>query len=104
MYPVCTHMRSLPHRVRIRSSKYFNNVVEQDHRPDKTAPPADALVEALRDGGRDDSGHRVSGENRETTIQPQTPNWKSRHRSRIMGRSPGGLKSEKPLARQKHIT
>jgi len=71
--------------------------------PDKTRLRPSARVEALRDGGRDDSGHRVSGENQETTIQPQTPNWKSRHRSRIMGRSPGGLKSEKPLARQKHI-
>jgi hypothetical protein len=33
------------------------------------------------DGGRDDPRHRTGGENQETTIQPQTTNRKSNHRS-----------------------
>jgi hypothetical protein len=53
-------------------------------------------------GGRDDPRHRTGGENQETTIQPQTTNRKSNHRSGNVGRGPGRMKSAKPLARQKN--
>ena len=48
---------TLPRRVRVRSSKYLNNVVEQDHRRIKQRIGADARIRAIRDGGRDDPRH-----------------------------------------------
>src|SRR6202008_289962 len=51
---------TLPRRLRIRSSQYLNNVVEQDHRRIKQRIGADARIQAIRDGGRDDPWHRVS--------------------------------------------
>ena len=45
----------LPLRVQVRS--FLNNVVEQDHRRIKQRIGADARIQAIRDGGRDDSGH-----------------------------------------------
>jgi transposase-like protein len=47
----------LPRRVRVRSCKYLNNVVEQDHRRIKQRIGADARIQAIRDGGRDDPRH-----------------------------------------------
>src|SRR5271165_5713244 len=70
--------------------------------PDKAANPADARIQAIRDGGRNDPRHRTGGENQETTIQPQTTNRKSNHRSGNVGRGLGGLKPGKSFARQKH--
>src|SRR4029077_7341082 len=64
--------------------------------PDKAANPADARVQAIRDGGRNDPRHRTGGENQETTIQPQTTNRTTNHRSGNLGRGPGRLKSAKP--------
>ena len=93
---------TLPRRVRIRSSQYLNNIVEQNSSPDQTAHPADARIQAIRDGGRNDPRHRTGGENQETTIQPQITNRKSNHRSRNVGRGLGGLKPGKSFARQKH--
>ena len=52
---------------------------------------ADARVQAIRDGGRDDPRHRTGGENQETTIQPQTTNRKSDQRSWNLDRGPGRL-------------
>jgi len=70
--------------------------------PDKAANPANARVQAIRDGGRNDSRHRTGGEDQETTIQPQTTYRKSNHRSGNVGRGLGGLKPGKSFARQKH--
>src|SRR5580704_3620843 len=70
--------------------------------PDKAANPADARIQAIRDGGRNDPRHRTGGENQETTIQPQITNRKSNHRSGNVGRGLGGLKPGKSFARQKH--
>ena len=50
----------LPRRVRIRSCKYLNNVIEQDHRRIKQRIGADARIQ---DGGRDDPRHRVGSQN-----------------------------------------
>jgi transposase-like protein len=47
----------LPRRVQVRSCQYLNNVIEQESPANKAANPADARVQALRDGGRDDSGY-----------------------------------------------
>lgn len=44
----------VPGRVRGRSSKYLNNVVEQDPPPTETADPSHAWIQALRHGGGDD--------------------------------------------------
>jgi transposase-like protein len=54
---------TLPRRVRIRSCKYLNNVIEQDHRRIKQRIGADARIQAIQDGGRDDPRHRVGSEN-----------------------------------------
>src|SRR6201997_1585812 len=74
-------------------------VLEQRHRtrpsPDQTANPADARIQAIQDGGRDDPRHRVGIKNQETTVQPQTTNQKSNHRSGNLGRGSGRLKSAK---------
>src|SRR5690348_4724347 len=59
---------TLPHRVRVRSCKYLNNVIEQDHRRIKQRVRPMLGFKRSRDGGRDDSGHRVSRENQETPI------------------------------------
>jgi hypothetical protein len=91
-------------RVRVRSCKYLNNVVEQDHRRIKQRNPADARIQAIRDGGRNDPRHRTGGENQETTIQPQITNRKSTHRSGNVGRGLGGLKPGKSFAPQKRNT
>jgi putative transposase len=40
----------LPRRVQVRSCKYLNNVIEQDHRRIKATGQADARVQAIRDG------------------------------------------------------
>jgi transposase-like protein len=48
---------TLPCRVQVRSCKYLNNVVEQDHRRVKQRVLADARVQAIRDGGRNDPRH-----------------------------------------------
>jgi transposase-like protein len=39
---------TLPRRVRIRSCKYLNNVIEQDHRRIKQRIGADARIQAIR--------------------------------------------------------
>jgi transposase-like protein len=48
---------TLSRRVRVRSCKYLNNVVEQDHRRIKQRIGADARIQAIRDGGRDNPRH-----------------------------------------------
>src|SRR5580693_1203665 len=57
----------------------------------KATGQADARVQAIRDGGRDDPRHRTGGENQETTIQPQTINRTSNDRSGNLDRGPGRL-------------
>ena len=47
----------LPRRVQVRSCKYLDNVIEQDHRRIKATGPTDARVQTIRDGGCDDSGY-----------------------------------------------
>jgi transposase-like protein len=49
----------LSRRIRVRSCKYLNNVIEQDHRRLKQRIGADARIQAIRDGGRDDSRHSI---------------------------------------------
>src|SRR5271165_4778964 len=60
-------------------------IPEQRHRArspaNKATGQTDARVQAIRDGGPDDPRHRTGGENQETTIQPQTTNRTSNHRS-----------------------
>src|SRR4029077_8735344 len=68
----------------------------------KATGQADARVQTIREGGRDDPRHRTGGENQETTIQSQTTNRTSNHRSGNLDRCPGRLKSTKPLAKQIH--
>jgi transposase-like protein len=80
---------TLPRSVRVRSCKYLNNVVEQDHRRIKRRIGADARIQVIRGGGRNDPRHRTGGENQETTIQHQTTNRKSNHRAGNLGRGPG---------------
>src|SRR3984893_15136943 len=57
----------------------------------KATGQTDARVQAIRDGGPDDPRHRTGGENQETTIQPQTTNRTSNHRSGDLDSGPGRL-------------
>ena len=82
----------LPRRVQVRSCKYLNRARSPAN---KATGQADARVQAIREGSRDDSRHRVSGENQETTIQPQTTNRTSNHRSGNLDCGLGRLKSTK---------
>src|SRR5690242_6280777 len=54
---------TLPCRVQVRSCKYLNNVIEQDHRRIKQRVRPMLGFKRSRDRGRDDSGHQVSREN-----------------------------------------
>jgi hypothetical protein len=42
----------LPRRVKVRSSQYLNNLVEQDPPPNQTADSADARIQTIRPRGR----------------------------------------------------
>jgi transposase-like protein len=90
---------TLPRRVRVRSCKYLNNVVEQDHRRIKQRIRPMLGFKRFETAAVTIRGIPVGRENQETTVQPQTINQKSNHRSENLGRGPGRLKSAKPLAR-----
>ena len=81
----------LPRRVQVRSCKYLNNVIEQDHRRIKQRIRPMLGFKRFENGGRDDPRHRTGGENQETTIQPQTTDRTRNHRSGNLDRSPGRL-------------
>ena len=93
---------TLPRRLRIRSSQYLNNVVEQDHRRIKQRIGADARIQAIRDGGRDDPWHRVSREDQEKPIQPQTADQKTSDRSSALGGGSGGIEPRKSFCQNEH--
>src|SRR5438876_6875634 len=52
----------LPKRVRVRTSKYLNNTIEQDHRRDKATASPDAGIEELPERRSRDRWHRVGRE------------------------------------------
>jgi transposase-like protein len=87
---------TLPRRVQVRSCKYLNKRDRARSPANKATGQADPRVQAIRDGGHDDSRYRTGGENQETTVQPQTTNHKSKHDSGNLGCGPGRLKSAKP--------
>jgi len=95
---------TLPRRVRVRSCKYLNNVVEQDHRRIKQRIRPMLGFKRFETAAVTICGIPVGRENQETTIQPQTTNRKSDHRSRALGRGPGRLKSAKPSRQTKTYT
>jgi len=61
--------RELPQRVVVRSCKYLNNIVEQDHRRIKHRIASDAWAEELPHCCSCDRWHRVRGEDKKGTIQ-----------------------------------
>ena len=79
----------LPRRIEVRSCKYLNNVIEQDHRRIKQRVRPMLGFQAIRDGGPDDPRHRTGGENQETTIQPQTTHRTSNHAHGNLDSGPG---------------
>src|SRR5258707_9204291 len=109
-------MATPPHTKRSLSSKppesyraAYSAILQIPEQRDRARSPAnkatgqaDARVQAIRNGGRNDPRHRTGGEKQETTIQPQTTNRKSNHRSGNVGRGLGGLKPGKSFARQKN--
>ena len=91
----------LPRRVQVRSCKYLNNVIEQDHRRIKQRVRPMLGFKRFQTAAVTIRGIPVGRENQEATVQPQTTNRKSNHRSGNLGRSPGRLKSAKPSAIQR---
>ena len=85
-------------------------LLQVPEQPDRAGSPPDKTAGRSRCSGSSAPetaavtirGIPAGGENQETTIQPQTPHRKSHRRPRNLGRGPGGLKSAKPLVRQKH--
>ena len=47
----------IPDDTKLRSSKYFNNLVEQDHRQVKSRGQRDARLQTLQECERYDLGH-----------------------------------------------
>src|SRR5246500_3568605 len=92
----------LPRRVQVRSCKYLNNVVEQDHRRIKQRIRPMLGFKRFETAAVTIGGIPVGRENQETTVQRQTTNRKSNHRSGNVGRGLDSLKSGKSFARQKH--
>ena len=50
-------LKILPRRVQVRSCKYLNNVIEQDHRRIKQRVRPMLGFKRFEDGGSNDSGH-----------------------------------------------
>jgi transposase-like protein len=88
---------TLPRRIRVRSCKYLNNVVEQDHRRIKQRIRPMLGFKRFETAAVTIRCILVGRENQETTVQPQTTNQKSNHRSGNLARGSGRLKSAKPL-------
>jgi transposase-like protein len=88
-----------PQRTGVRSCKYLNNVVEQDHRRIKQRIRPMLGLKRFETAAVTIRGIPNGRENQKTTVQPQSNNRRSNHRSGNLGRGPGRLKSAKPLAR-----
>jgi hypothetical protein len=93
----------LPRRVRVRSCKYLNNVIEQDHRRIKQRIRPMLGFKRFETAAVTIRGIPVSRENQETTVQPQTTNRKSNHHSGNLGRGPGRLKPRKSFSQKTYI-
>ena len=65
----------LPKRVVVRSSKYLNNLIEQDHRRIKQRLRPMLGLKSFRDGGHCDQRYRTGGEDQEGTIQNRQVGW-----------------------------
>jgi len=76
----------LPRRVRVRTSKYLNNVIEQDHRRVKQRLVPMLGLKSFRTAGDSDRRHRAGRQNQEGTIQ-------SRQARRTDGKDAGDLAS-----------
>ena len=59
----------LPKRVVVRSSKYLNNLIEQDHRRIKQRLRPMFGPKKLSDGGHCDQRYRTGGEDQEGAVQ-----------------------------------
>jgi transposase-like protein len=90
---------TLARRVRIRSCQYLNNVIEQDHRRIKQRIRPMLGFKRFETAAVTIRGIELAEKIKKPTVQPQTTNQKSNHRSGNLGRGPGRLKSAKLLAR-----
>ena len=82
----------VPQRVPVRTSKYLNNLIEQDH----AAP--DAGTEELPDGGSGNQWHRAGREDQEETVSDKQA-WRThRNDAGDLACCPGCIVSE-PLQR-----
>ena len=65
---------------KLRSSKYLNNLVEQDHRGIKSANRRDAGLQRLQDRGDYDSRHRIDASHSQGTVRTGTSGVQGRLR------------------------
>ena len=93
----------LPRRVQVRSSKYLNNVIEQDHRRIKQRVRPMLGFKRFETAAVTIRGIPVGRENQEATVQPQTTNRKSNHRSSALGGDPGRIKPRKSFSQKTYI-
>jgi hypothetical protein len=65
---------SMSRRMRIRSSKYFEQYRGAGSSPNKTADNADAWIQAIRHGDNHDQRHRIGGKDQESSVQDRKAN------------------------------
>src|SRR6266436_2252104 len=87
----------LPRRVRVRSSKYLNNVIEQDHRRIKQRIRPMLGFKRFETAAVTIRGIELAEKIKKQQFNLKFTNQKSNHRSGNLGRGSGRLKSAKPL-------
>jgi len=82
---------SMSRRVQIRSSKYLNNVVEQDHRRVKQRIGPDAGIQAIRYSDNHDQRYRIGGKDQEGSVQDWKASAQIAHSADDLGGCPNCL-------------
>jgi transposase-like protein len=92
----------LPRRVRVRSCKYLNNVIEQDHRRIKQRVRPMLGFKRFETAAVTIRGIELAEKIKKQQFNLKPLTGQGNHRSRNLDRGPGRLKSTKPPARQIH--
>jgi len=81
----------LPRRATVRSSRYLNNLIEQDHRRVKQPDHPDARIQTIRECGSSDRRHRTRGEDQEGAVQDRQARQSRGDGSRDLASRSGGI-------------
>jgi transposase-like protein len=81
-----------PKRVLVRSSKYLNNLIEQDHRANQATAWSDVGAEKLRHCKGGNRRHRTGGADTERTVQDEQAGRKKSDNAGNLAGGAGGRK------------